>query len=298
MWENEKGLLSFLGYPVFIYLKKVKLGSSHSKITIYLYNSNCYHDEIFSRGIAKRNKRELRVSTYSTSFCWIKRNVKAAHTQCEYPYNLQWAAYPFASARRDWALPLSNLAASAFRSCVCLLFFPPLPLSFSFFSSTFFLFFYFFPIVFSLLDASVGTRCSGSAVAAATRFDEQLLHKEPRIWYSSMSQIAINVLIGGRYWSSPGFSMNCTAVAGGSTRDKAIRDPEPSTATYFEAVTLNGPFTLQLVQKSKHVPSLATYEYATGQFLQKTSRMYTCTVKYSTLNISTRIIFSLGIRER
>lgn len=57
--------------------------------------------------------------------------------------------------------------------------------------------------------------------------------------------------------------MNCTAVAGGSTRDKAIRDPEPSTATYFEAVTLNGPFTLQLVQKSKHVPSLVTYEYAT-----------------------------------
>jgi len=25
--------------------------------------------------------------------------------------------------------------------------------------------------------------------------------------------------------------MNCTAVAGGSTRDKAIRDPESSTAT-------------------------------------------------------------------
>lgn len=59
--------------------------------------------------------------------------------------------------------------------------------------------------------------------------------------------------------------MNYTAVAGGSTRDKAIRDP--TTATYFEAVTLNGPFTLQLVQKSNHVLSLATYEYAAGQFL-------------------------------
>jgi len=67
--------------------------------------------------------------------------------------------------------------------------------------------------------------------------------------------------------------MNCTTVVDG--RDKTIRDLEPSTATYFEAVTLNGPFTLQLVQKSKHVPlSLATYEYAAGQFLQKISYTY------------------------
>lgn len=86
-----------------------------------------------------------------------------------------------------------------------------------------------------------------------------------------------------------------TAVASGSTRDKAIRDPEPSTATYFEAVTLNGPFTLRLVQKSKHVPSLATYEYAAGQFFyRKHTRMYTCREISNELNVSA-VIFSLGI---
>lgn len=59
-----------------------------------------------------------------------------------------------------------------------------------------------------------------------------------------------------RYWSSRGFSMNCTAVANGNTRDKATRT-RPRRPT-LEAVTSNGPFTLQLVQKPKHVPSLVT----------------------------------------
>ncbi|KAG5306517.1 ARD1 dehydrogenase, partial [Acromyrmex insinuator] len=73
--------------------------------------------------------------------------------------------------------------------------------------------------------------------------------------------------------------MNCTAVAGGSTRDKAIRDPEPTTATYFEAVTLNGPFTLQL----KHI------EYVHIQVDTD------CTMEHLSFNISNK---SLTLKKR
>lgn len=91
----------------------------HLKVRLFPYetSSSFFIRVIISQKIAQENGRNrARLSL------WIKRNGEAAHTQCEYPCNLQWTAYPFASARGDRALSLSAApAASAFRSYVRLL---------------------------------------------------------------------------------------------------------------------------------------------------------------------------------
>lgn len=54
--------------------------------------------------------------------------------------------------------------------------------------------------------------------------------------------------------------MNCTAVGGNNKGQGGTTLGRPRRPT-LRAMTSNGPFTLQLVQKPGHAPSLAVCEY-------------------------------------
>ena len=246
---------------------------------LHLHNSSSfrYRDEILSCGVTKRNRYEANIHILLLD---KEKRQSCAYAMRIYPCNLQWAAYPFASARRDWALPLSNLAASAFRSCVCLLFFF-LPFLFSiprFFDR------------FPLLDTSrYRFRRPNSINDYCTKSLEFDIHPYRKLLLMCLSG---EILIESRFFNE----LYC-AVAGGSTRDKAIRDPEPTTATYFES-DVERSIHLAARSEIKARAIIGTYEYTPGQFLRKTYRICMYTMKYLMWIVSTRIILSLDIRDR
>jgi len=71
--------------------------------------------------------------------------------------------------------------------------------------------------------------------------------------------------------------MNCTVVAHAEGRKPTSARPRRPTLT---AMTLSGPFTLRLVQKPEHVPSLATLMSAREKFLQEAIRGSSTNLEY------------------